>query len=125
DDPEVGQLAVDADDPEVVDIADEDEEVLEEVEVRAPGAAATSPVGDSIAMYLNEIGGDPLLTADQEVKLARKVRELIQLEKAKDPTPLGERTYTTEELRLRREGEHSRARLVRSNLRLVVSIAKK
>jgi RNA polymerase primary sigma factor len=52
-------------------------------------------------MYLKEIGADPLLTAREEVQLARQLR---------DGAP---------------NAEQARQRLVRSNLRLVVSVAKK
>ena len=99
------------DDDEVVvaDSAEEDEELLEEI-ARSPAVHSTSAVGDSIAMYLNEIGGDPLLTAEQEISLGRRLR--LGIKEGATPQQL-------------REAEAARARLVRSNLRLVVSIAKK
>lgn len=63
-----------------------------------------SGVSDSVALYLNEIGSMPLLKADDEVRLARIMQ---------DPASSGEAK------------QRARERLVRSNLRLVVSIAKK
>jgi RNA polymerase primary sigma factor len=100
------------------EILDDEETLIEElpddlpedIEVRGHIAPASSPVGDSIAMYLNEIGADPLLTAEQEVSLARRVR------KAMREAPSDQE---------RRDAELAKAKLVRSNLRLVVSIAKK
>ena len=56
---------------------------------------------DPVRMYLREIGKIPLLTADQEIELARK----IELGGA--------------------EGAIAKRKLVQANLRLVVSIAKK
>lgn len=68
---------------------------------RVTPMADTGVVSDSVSMYLKEIGTDPLLTARQEVQLARQLR-------AGGP-----------------EADVARQRLVRSNLRLVVSVAKK
>lgn len=97
------------------------EDLPEELEVRAHSAPTSSPVGDSIAMYLNEIGADRLLTAEEEVTLARKVRKAPKIDLAdKD-----HHQEAPEQVRTRVEAENARARLVRSNLRLVVSIAKK
>ncbi|MCL4508352.1 MAG: sigma-70 family RNA polymerase sigma factor [Chloroflexi bacterium] len=77
---------------------------------RRASASLNTPLSDSIALYLSEIGSDPLLTAEQEVSLARKMHT-------------GSRPDASPEER--REAEAARIRLVRSNLRLVVSIAKK
>ena len=62
------------------------------------GAGATAHDIDPIQLYLNEIGETPLLTADEEVVVARAAR-------AGD--------------------EPSRHRMIKSNLRLVVMIAKR
>ncbi len=88
-------------DPELLPDIVSAEDTADEADVRGPAAAGSSNVTDSIAMYLNEIGADPLLNASQEVDLARRVR-------GGGPDASG-----------------ARQRLVRSNLRLVVSIAKK
>lgn len=73
---------------------------------RAPRADRSDEAGvsDSVALYLNEIGGMPLLRADEEIKLARAIHNLESTEEQK---------------------HRAREKLVRSNLRLVVSIAKK
>jgi RNA polymerase primary sigma factor len=118
---------VDADDAEPDDRAVIDEDLPEELEVRAAPAHAASSVGDSIAMYLNEIGGDPLLTAEQEIALGRRLRPAIELEnrlRKVYPAPQ-ELPLTPEQSQIMQAGSAARARLVRSNLRLVVSIAKK
>jgi len=65
-------------------------------------------------MYLREIGRVPLLTAEEEVRLAQRM-ERGRAERAK-PVPL--RRYVD-------DGEEASRRLTEANLRLVVSIAKK
>lgn len=107
-DPE--DLVLDDDDGGPDDEAADDHELPEEAEVQAAATHGAAAVGDSIAMYLHEIGGDPLLTAEQEISLGRRLR-------------LGIKGGATA-VQLR-DAENARARLVRSNLRLVVSIAKK
>jgi RNA polymerase primary sigma factor len=115
---------IEADDELLAAIA-EAEELPEEVEVRGAPGPGPSPVGDSIAMYLNEIGGDPLLNAAQEVDLARKVRRAIEIEERKKKEGQNPPRYDPTEAEVVRIGDEARKKLVRSNLRLVVSIAKK
>jgi len=82
-------------------------------------------VSDPVRMYLQEIGRYPLLTPQQEVELAMQAeagaRAEDQLE-AGDDLPAGERIILE---RAVRQADKARKRLVESNLRLVVSIAKK
>ena len=65
---------------------------------------------DTVHMYLKEIGRVPLLTAEEEIRLAKE----IELGAAKDAT-------STERLL----GERAKQKLADANLRLVVSVAKK
>ena len=75
-----------------------------------------SSLDDPVRMYLREIGRVPLLTAEEEVRLARRMeRGRVELLK-----PLGERDY-----RFVEDGEEAQSRLTEANLRLVVSVAKK
>jgi len=67
-------------------------------ETRVASGDLAVATGDSMRLFLNEIGRYPLLTADEEKELAKLVEEGDQ--EAKD-------------------------RMIRSNLRLVVSVAKK
>ena len=86
---------------EGVDLAveeeEEDEETSEEVE-EVTAMSAESQAGDSVRLYLREIARAPLLTAQQEIDLAKRVEagdeEAVQI-------------------------------LIRSNLRLVVHVAKR
>jgi RNA polymerase primary sigma factor len=82
-------------------------------------------VSDPVRMYLQEIGRYPLLTTQQEVELAMQVESGFkareQLAAGGDMTP-AERIILE---RQARKADRARQRLVVSNLRLVVSIAKK
>jgi RNA polymerase primary sigma factor len=93
---------------------------------------------DSIRLYLQEIGRIRLLRADEEIELARKIAELLVLEDAykslyekleRIPEPeewAGEVKLSLPALRSRLHiGRRAKEKMVQSNLRLVVSIAKK
>ncbi len=79
---------------------------------------------DAITLYMREVGRVPLLTAEEEVELAKLMErgEAARRKLAKD----GHRAEAREELeKIIREGERARDRLVQANARLVMSIAKK
>ena len=84
-------------------------------------------VSDPVRMYLNEIGRYRLLTAQEEVELSMGyesgLRAAEQLEKAGSDGLSGEDRGIIEGLV--EKGEASQRRLVESNLRLVVSIARR
>jgi RNA polymerase primary sigma factor len=80
---------------------------------------------DPVRMYLKEIGKVPLLTAAQEVSLAKRFEAGIDAE-----ARMAEGAAVTPEQRasLRaviRDGELAKSHLIEANLRLVVSIAKR
>jgi RNA polymerase primary sigma factor len=80
---------------------------------------------DPVRMYLKEIGKVPLLTADQEVTLAKRLEAGVH---ATERLELGE--YLSEEERASldavvTDGELAKRKLTEANLRLVVSIAKR
>src|SRR6478609_10553160 len=80
---------------------------------------------DLVRLYLTDIGQYPLLTKDDEVRLAQQIeggnaaRE--QMLRAKSLTPAKKRELR----RCARHGDEAQRTFVQSNLRLVVSIAKK
>jgi RNA polymerase primary sigma factor len=79
---------------------------------------------DPVRMYLREIGRVNLLTAEEEVMLARKIQQGVraskQLEKdGLDPTKIKKLKRMVD------AGEQARRRLAEANLRLVVSVAKR
>ena len=75
-------------------------------------------MAESFQLYLNAIGRYPLLTADQEIELSRKIARLIELRDA-------DREYTAKEKREMRVGQRAKDKLINCNLRLVVSVSKK
>jgi RNA polymerase primary sigma factor len=82
-------------------------------------------VSDPVRMYLQEIGRYPLLTPQQEVELAMQVEAGLR---ADERLAEGLELASTEKVVLQRAvrlADRARKRLVESNLRLVVSIAKK
>ncbi|NEP16405.1 MAG: RNA polymerase sigma factor RpoD [Leptolyngbya sp. SIO4C1] len=93
---------------------------------------------DSIRLYLQEIGRIRLLRAEEEIELARKIADLLELERIRDDISDGLDHEPTDaewaesvDMSLpafRRRlhlGRRAKDKMVQSNLRLVVSIAKK
>jgi len=93
---------------------------------------------DSIRLYLQEIGRIRLLRAEEEIELARKIADLLELERIRDDLMDGLDHEPTDaewaeavdmplpafQKRLHL-GRRAKDKMVQSNLRLVVSIAKK
>ena len=91
-----------------------------------------------VRSYLKNIGRIPLLTHEQEITLGKTVQQYVKLREIKSDlteseedslTPsewAEEANLSTEELKQQvAAGKRARAKMVKSNLRLVVSIAKK
>jgi RNA polymerase primary sigma factor len=97
---------------------------------KAAAAMAASPLtSDPVRQYLKEIGRVPLLTAREEVVLAKKVEAGVaasaELDRAKEE---GVKLPVAESRRLHRieaEGVAAKKHMVSANLRLVVSIARR
>ena len=80
--------------------------------------------GDSVRLYLHEIGQVQLLTAEDERRLGRAIREMqVAKERMANETLSGGDKY--ELRRVIRDGDEALQHLVKANLRLVVSIARK
>ncbi|MGN0330331.1 MAG: RNA polymerase sigma factor RpoD [Kineothrix sp.] len=84
----------DVDDEEII-LTEEDEVDVENIDLSVPDGIS---IEDPVRMYLKEIGKVPLLSAEEEIELARKME-------------MGD--------------EEAKKRLAEANLRLVVSIAKR
>ena len=91
-------LRISADDDDIPDddiiLSEEDEVDMEKLDLSVPDGIS---IEDPVRMYLKEIGKVPLLTAEEEVELAKRMAE---------------------------GDEDAKKRLAEANLRLVVSIAK-
>jgi RNA polymerase primary sigma factor len=113
---------------------DLDESNTEQEEKKDPGAVEVTEadidlsaidIDDSISLYLKEIGRIPLLTAEQEVSLAKRMEAGRNAKKrlSRDGDFGAEER---EELRyLVRDGNAAHEHLIKANSRLVVSVAKK
>ncbi|MFB6891160.1 RNA polymerase sigma factor [Kitasatospora sp. NPDC056327] len=119
----------DADDPDDADTGAEESDGPEEPETAArpgrPGADPTGPSADLLRQYLREIGRIRLLTAAEEVDLARRIEAgLFAGERLKgDPAPAGRLAGELDTLVM--IGRLAKRRLIEANLRLVVSVAKR
>ncbi len=122
--------------PEAIDaavrtLADEGIDVLDvpredEAEIRrAEEAGRRVATSDLVRIYLREIGRVPLLTAEDEVELAKAIEAgLFAEEKLGGGIPVLGAICGDLEL-LVGEGAKAKQRLIEANLRLVVSIAKR
>ena len=114
---------------EGVDVLDVPREDDAETELRLadkdPEGGRRAPTSDLVRIYLREIGRVPLLTAEDEVELAKAIEAgLFAEEKLGGGIPLLGAIHSDLEL-LAGEGVKAKQRLIEANLRLVVSIAKR
>ena len=84
---------------------------------------------DPISWYLATIGREPLLTASEEIELGNQVQAMMRLLETGETTA-GESKAEPDQLsdqdkRTIKIGKRSKARMMKANLRLVVSVAKK
>ena len=86
---------------------------------------AASPTEDLVRQYLNELGAYELLTADEEVTLARAIALGTEAEAMLGGGGRLRADQRKELEALVSEGADARRRFIQSNLRLVVSIAKR
>ncbi|MGW0916247.1 RNA polymerase sigma factor [Streptomyces sp. NPDC002784] len=93
--------------------------------VRAPRADNSGPSSDLFRQYLREIGRIPLLTAAEEVELARRVEAGLFAEEKLSSTPDLDSQLALDLDRLVVMGRMAKRRLIEANLRLVVSVAKR
>ncbi|MGY5044840.1 RNA polymerase sigma factor [Streptomyces sp. 900105755] len=98
----------------------------EPAEPRAAARADTGgPSSDLFRQYLREIGRIPLLTAAEEVELARRVEAGLFAEEKLGSTPDLDSELALDLDRLVVMGRMAKRRLIEANLRLVVSVAKR
>ncbi|MGN9758865.1 RNA polymerase sigma factor [Streptomyces sp. SD31] len=103
-------------------------DAAEPVEAPLPPRARadnSGPSSDLFRQYLREIGRIPLLTAAEEVELARRVEAGLFAEEKLSSTPDLESRLALDLDRLVVMGRMAKRRLIEANLRLVVSVAKR
>jgi RNA polymerase primary sigma factor len=110
--------------PEDEDRGD-DEEIDEEIdEIPMPDIDAVS-ADDPVGLYFRQMAQEPLLTAEEEIALAKRIEMGKQArERMEANNDLGPEEHVELEMRVR-EAQSAREHLGRANTRLVVSIAKR
>ncbi len=101
------------------------ESIAEEERGRTPLVAAEVDqelIGDSLGIYLREIGRAPLLNAASEVEFAKAIERGREAEERLEGLTGGERRRALTEIE---GGRNARHKLIEHNLRLVVSIARR
>ncbi len=83
------------------------------------------PIDDSVGLYFREMGQQSLLTADEEVQLAKEIEAGRAAAETLDTAENLTDDDIDELINIRETGDAARAHLIRANTRLVVSIAKK
>jgi RNA polymerase primary sigma factor len=85
----------------------------------------TSSMGDSVHTYLKSIGRTSLLTAEQEVNLAKRIEAGLFAEHKLATEPKLPAGYRRDLELVAEDGRRAKAHMLEANLRLVVSVAKK
>ncbi|MEL6929838.1 MAG: RNA polymerase sigma factor, RpoD/SigA family [Cyanobacteria bacterium J06600_6] len=102
------------------------------------GSGRKLPLEDNIGAFFKEMARYPLLTAEEEITLANDVKMMLEIERTKQKLiDAEERSPSKEEISaamdidlkqlelLQYRGKVAKRKMIRSNLRLVVSIAKR
>jgi len=98
---------------------------MSELAIEADLDDQTSVMGDSVHTYLKSIGRTSLLTAEQEVDLAKRIEAGLYAEhKLETETKLSQALRRDLEA-VAEDGRQAKAHMLEANLRLVVSVAKK
>jgi len=104
---------------------DEESEALKQARRDAELTASA----DSVRAYLKQIGKVPLLNAEQEVELAKRIEAGLYAGERIRAAAEGEEKLKTDMQRdlswISRDGERAKNHLLEANLRLVVSLAKR
>ncbi|MET7709350.1 RNA polymerase sigma factor [Micromonospora sp. NPDC005189] len=104
---------------------DEESEALKQARRDAELTASA----DSVRAYLKQIGKVPLLNAEQEVELAKRIEAGLYAAEQLRAADEGEEKLVREMVRdlgwISRDGERAKNHLLEANLRLVVSLAKR
>ncbi|MPZ78999.1 MAG: sigma-70 family RNA polymerase sigma factor [Actinophytocola sp.] len=96
---------------------------------RGPDRGVRGSGLDLVRLYLRQIGAVPLLTAAEEVELAKRIEAGVYAEELLRAADAGERCLEEGRRRdlevLAHDGHRAREHLIRANLRLVVTVARR
>jgi RNA polymerase primary sigma factor len=111
-------------------VDDTDDDLLERRRFRRPqrgghAGAESSATGDTVRMYLKEIGRVDLLTVEEERRLAQAIDDGVRAAAALDTADSLDAAEQRRLMRLVHRGQRAKSELIQANLRLVVSIAKR
>ena len=117
-------------DPEFAEFSNEIENELKTKDIDDLVSSTTIvSADDPVKMYLKEIGQIPLLSTARELELSRAIQEGLSAENMLKQIHEGNKKATPEEIAkledIAADGQDAHDTLTNSNLRLVVSIAKK
>src|SRR5216683_2579012 len=85
----------------------------------------TPAMGDSVHTYLKSIGRTSLLTAEQEVDLAKRIEAGLFAEHKLETEPKLSADFRRDLEAVADDGRRAKSHMLEANLRLVVSVAKK
>jgi len=118
----IDDSTVSGDDENVADTRDDDSVATRDLDEVAPAA-------DLMRVYLNEIGRTALLSAAEEVELARRIEAGVYASELLRRHASGEEKLPVKRRRdltlVAEDGAAAKDHMLRANLRLVVSVAKK
>ena len=107
--------------PDEDDAQDEELTEIEKMREKDKNDLAQIDADDSVGLYLKEVGRVPLLTAEQEVSLSKRIE---RGRKAREAMAKGDGVRTSLRMFIE-DGWAAREHLIRANSRLVISVAKK
>ncbi|AUB41065.1 RpoD/SigA family RNA polymerase sigma factor [Nostoc flagelliforme] len=132
------EAVADEEPPIVVENLESDERDGDDMAAARPSGYNKTEHDDAVGAFFKEMARYPLLKADEEVELARRVRFLeevrelqaaLELKLGQEPSKVevaSELEMTEKQLENRLyQGRVAKRKMIRSNLRLVVSIAKR
>jgi RNA polymerase primary sigma factor len=122
------EMGIEISDAELEESVDEETEQkkAKSVEITATDIDLSAiDIDDSISLYLKEIGRIPLLTAEQEVSLAKRMEAGRNAKRRLSRDGNLEREERRELADLVKDGQAAQEHLIKANSRLVVSVAKK